>query len=362
MIETAQMSREQLLREYLRFHAVLRSRDVLRYPVRFYFPTPPDLFASHTADHFDREPNLYKEDVGTFLFTVNLLEDLSVGDPASADFFVLPLNAASHPCVPPALLDATLSRIRDLQTRFKKRLIVFSCSDFNHRPYSRSTPFERALFPDRHVRANAAAWIADDDLVMCFESTVDTYVRDLPLFPLVMTEITQPRDADRFLFGFVGEFSQPHWPEGFVRSPSRQPEWETLKRNPDAAILTPREASAQFERPFYDLPRMCTFTLCPRGIANWSFRLYEAILAGSIPVILSDYFVKPFGGRIPWDVFSVTVPEADLANVPRLLASISPTSVNAMKGHLREAQAHFTANGLADLLLRELSDRRAAAV
>jgi hypothetical protein len=353
------------LEEYVRFHADLTHVNLREYPVRFFFPAAPDVFTPFVVEHFCREPNLYKEDVGTFLIIVDILRRLSVDEPADADLFVLPLNLASHASAPSDVLQRTLSSIRDLQARFRKRLVLFSCSDFNHRAYRRSTRFERSQFPERRVFMDSTMfpkWIADDDLVICFESTVDTCLRDLTIFPLVMMEAVRPQDnANQHLFGFAGEYSKAHWPEGFVRSPSHQQDWETLKRNPNGAILTSREARAQFEQPFYEFPRRCTFTICPRGIANWTFRLYEAILAGSIPVILSDYFVRPFSRHISWDLFSITVPESDLPTLPQMLALISTKNVNCLKRHLAAAQAHFTADGLIDGLLLELANRSAEA-
>lgn len=58
------------------------------------------------------------------------------------------------------------------------------------------------------------------------------------------------------------------------------------------------------------------FCLVPKGLGYWTHRLYEVILAGCIPVILSDHVVLPFQGvaGIHWPDFSVKWPE-ELINI-----------------------------------------------
>eukprot|EP00929_Paragymnodinium_shiwhaense_P120475 TRINITY_DN92425_c0_g1_i1.p1 TRINITY_DN92425_c0_g1~~TRINITY_DN92425_c0_g1_i1.p1 ORF type:complete len:586 (-),score=101.82 TRINITY_DN92425_c0_g1_i1:362-2119(-) len=49
------------------------------------------------------------------------------------------------------------------------------------------------------------------------------------------------------------------------------------------------------------------FCLVPKGVGTWSHRLYEAFLAGCVPVILSDDMLLPFP-TLPWTTFSVKWP------------------------------------------------------
>lgn len=59
------------------------------------------------------------------------------------------------------------------------------------------------------------------------------------------------------------------------------------------------------------------FVLCPRGKGTSSFRLYETMAAGRVPVIISDEWVAPQGPD--WDSCSIRVPESDIATIPALL-------------------------------------------
>lgn len=59
------------------------------------------------------------------------------------------------------------------------------------------------------------------------------------------------------------------------------------------------------------------FVLCPRGVGVSSWRLFETMRAGRVPVIISDDWVRPPGPD--WDAFSLFVPEARVGDLPGLL-------------------------------------------
>lgn len=43
-----------------------------------------------------------------------------------------------------------------------------------------------------------------------------------------------------------------------------------------------------WDEPYYDFLANCTMTLCPDGEEIWTYRFFEAMLCGSIPVVQSD--------------------------------------------------------------------------
>src|SRR5262249_20919740 len=63
------------------------------------------------------------------------------------------------------------------------------------------------------------------------------------------------------------------------------------------------------------------FVLCPRGVAPSSYRIFETMKAGRVPVIIADEWVPPAGPD--WTEFSVRVPEARLGDVPQILERLS---------------------------------------
>lgn len=66
------------------------------------------------------------------------------------------------------------------------------------------------------------------------------------------------------------------------------------------------------------------FILCPRGIGTSTWRLFEAMKAGRVPVILSDRWLAPSGPR--WETFSVRIRERDVRFIPERLAAIEHRS------------------------------------
>jgi Exostosin family len=78
------------------------------------------------------------------------------------------------------------------------------------------------------------------------------------------------------------------------------------------------------EEAYADLLLRSRFVLCPRGIGTSSYRLYETMQLGRVPVILSDAWVPPAGPE--WNSFSVRLPERSVGNLPELLAAYAERS------------------------------------
>ena len=59
-------------------------------------------------------------------------------------------------------------------------------------------------------------------------------------------------------------------------------------------------------KKYLDDLSQCNFVLCPRGTGTSSFRLYETLMMGSIPIItgMKDY---PFDDEYDWDSFSFRI-------------------------------------------------------
>jgi hypothetical protein len=68
------------------------------------------------------------------------------------------------------------------------------------------------------------------------------------------------------------------------------------------------------------LLRRSKFILCPRGLGPSSWRIFESMKAGRVPVIISDQWVPPSGPA--WDEFSLRVAEGSIDRIPMLLESL----------------------------------------
>eukprot|EP00041_Stephanoeca_diplocostata_P005225 m.58330 g.58330 ORF g.58330 m.58330 type:complete len:439 (-) comp15643_c0_seq2:179-1495(-) len=82
-----------------------------------------------------------------------------------------------------------------------------------------------------------------------------------------------------------------------------------------------------------------TFGLVLRGDKTYSFRLFEVIAAGAIPVIISVPYVLPFAEILPWHTFSVLWPAGKIHELPGHLDDIAqnPQRLRKMQENLQRA-------------------------
>lgn len=81
------------------------------------------------------------------------------------------------------------------------------------------------------------------------------------------------------------------------------------------------------------------YTLCVRGKGNWSFRFYETLSAGRIPLFINTRCVLPFEDRIDWRRHCVWVEEDEIARAPEILRdfheALSPDEFRAREAENR---------------------------
>jgi hypothetical protein len=82
-----------------------------------------------------------------------------------------------------------------------------------------------------------------------------------------------------------------------------------------------RHAAKEDVGPYAEILARSRFTLCPPGSGTSSYRIFEAMRAGSIPVVISDRLVLPDGPD--WSRCSVRIAENDAGRAPDILAGVS---------------------------------------
>lgn len=98
------------------------------------------------------------------------------------------------------------------------------------------------------------------------------------------------------------------------------------------------------------------YVLCPRGIGTSTFRLFETMQSGRVPVILSDAWVPPAG--IDWDAFSLRVRERDLGRLPDICREALPRW-DGMAGKARQVwEQWFSPAGMGKLVRSSIEDIR----
>eukprot|EP00747_Dinoflagellata_sp_TGD_P152875 gnl/TRDRNA2_/TRDRNA2_177347_c0_seq1.p1 gnl/TRDRNA2_/TRDRNA2_177347_c0~~gnl/TRDRNA2_/TRDRNA2_177347_c0_seq1.p1 ORF type:complete len:463 (+),score=48.69 gnl/TRDRNA2_/TRDRNA2_177347_c0_seq1:54-1391(+) len=87
------------------------------------------------------------------------------------------------------------------------------------------------------------------------------------------------------------------------------------------------------------------FCLCPKGASSYTSRVFEALFAGCIPVILSDHMRLPFDTIVDWSKFSIRWPmdqvDEALYTYLRGLIEEHPDTVAAMKREVAAVRCWF---------------------
>jgi hypothetical protein len=76
--------------------------------------------------------------------------------------------------------------------------------------------------------------------------------------------------------------------------------------------------------PHYpDIMNSSVFALCPRGYGKTSFRLYEALAMGTIPIYISDEYWLPYEEEVVWNQFCIIVRPDEIKDIPKLISDFS---------------------------------------
>lgn len=111
-----------------------------------------------------------------------------------------------------------------------------------------------------------------------------------------------------------------------------------------------------------DVMARSTFSLCPRGLGRASFRLYEALSVGSIPIYLwDDIEWLPYRDELDWAEFSVSLPISRISELPEILRAFSPQRIVQMQRRIAQVYTtHFTLPGACEQIVNtveRLADR-----
>jgi hypothetical protein len=92
------------------------------------------------------------------------------------------------------------------------------------------------------------------------------------------------------------------------------------------------------------------FTLAPRGFGYTSFRLFEAILGGSIPIyIWHDKIILPYSDEIDWNEFCIIIHSNDVGNLPNILKTVD---IPKMQSRIETIKHLFTFNKITEYITK----------
>lgn len=93
-----------------------------------------------------------------------------------------------------------------------------------------------------------------------------------------------------------------------------------IERNGSFFSASDEERNRQWQEYIQNLQDNA-YILCVRGDENSSYRLYETMSAGRIPIIVDTNMKLPELGSIKWEEFSVIVPYSDLNRIGEIVQS-----------------------------------------
>lgn len=93
-------------------------------------------------------------------------------------------------------------------------------------------------------------------------------------------------------------------------------------KHPRALLQDHHSGQSDGDIEYFEQMKQTKFVLCPRGIGPSTWRLFETMAAGRVPVILSDDWIPPTGPA--WDQFSLIVPERDYHSIPDICEMNEP--------------------------------------
>lgn len=92
--------------------------------------------------------------------------------------------------------------------------------------------------------------------------------------------------------------------------------------HPRACVRDKSSPKTSLEQDYAQLLQNSKFILCPRGSSPSTFRIFEAMRAGRVPIIISDEWFPP--RNINWSDFSLRVSENNISKIPTLLEKLEP--------------------------------------
>lgn len=177
---------------------------------------------------------------------------------------------------------------------------------------------------------------------------------NVPL-PLIYEDITNrlvqhPRVVKDLLASFVGTYTT---------HPIRGKMYNTLfgKTGIECRVKSKWEKNVPEEdaNAFLDLTSRSKFCLAPRGYGRSSFRFFEAMLLGAVPVYLwDDQEWLPYKDKIDYSAFAVSIHEKELPELYTILSSISKEDYERMVQEGKKISNWFTMEGMAEYIVSYL--------
>jgi hypothetical protein len=234
-----------------------------------------------TSAYSDKEP------IQSFLEIANVdkfRQHIVVNNPDEADFILFIENSRYHS-------DYFYSSLlkHDLVLRYPDKTFMYN-------------PHDQPWFVLPGLYACMPKWLFDENNIAAtpYMETINPFIYN--------DESWEPK----YLFSF----------DGRINSRARRKIFDLI--DPRAKLIETSTSiygnqSVQTKQEYASLLLDSKFVLAPRGAGTSSYRLFEAMKAGRVPVIISDNWVRPHG--LAWESFAIFVAEKDIYRLPEILSN-----------------------------------------
>lgn len=161
--------------------------------------------------------------------------------------------------------------------------------------------------------------------------------------PLNSSYIELRNSDKKFKIGFIGAIVGRH--------PIREWMLKTIDQSPTCYIFENRTSY----HLYLDIMSKTTFSLCPRGYGKTSFRIYESLMCGSIPVYIYDDPWIPFGDVLNFEKYGILCHYSEIQNLEQKLDNISQEEIDKMVENGRYIfDKYYTHKGIMNNIIERL--------
>lgn len=108
-------------------------------------------------------------------------------------------------------------------------------------------------------------------------------------------------------------------------------------------------------KKFIDITCSSKFALAPRGYGKQSFRLYEILQLGSVPVYVSDEHYIAWSDELDWNDFCVPIAEDEIEYIDDILKSIDEVEYNKLLINGQKVyEKYFTLEGMFQNIIKRI--------